>query len=94
VTLYGKHGGRTIRVGRRTWDALQLLADGKEPDARIIAITDERIRQILTAAAAAAGLKKKLSPLAAPRPRVACAPARRASSHHSGYAWPRVAEHD
>jgi site-specific recombinase XerD len=35
VTLYGKHGGRTIRVGRRTWDALQFLADGKEPDARI-----------------------------------------------------------
>jgi integrase/recombinase XerD len=62
VTLYGKHGGRTIRVGRRTWEALQFLADGKEPDARIIAITDERIRQILTAAAAAAGLKKKLSP--------------------------------
>jgi integrase/recombinase XerD len=60
VTLYGKHGGRTIRVGRRTWDALLLLADGKEPDERIIAITDERIRQILTAAAA--GLKKKLSP--------------------------------
>jgi hypothetical protein len=53
VTLYGKHGGRTIRVGRRTWDALQFLADGKEPDERIIAITDERIRQILTAAAAA-----------------------------------------
>jgi hypothetical protein len=43
--------GRTIRVGRRTWDALQFLADGKEPDERIIAITDERIRQILTAAA-------------------------------------------
>jgi integrase/recombinase XerD len=62
VTLYGKHGGRTIRVGRRTWDALQFLADGKEHDARIIAITDERIRQILTAAAAAAGLQKKLSP--------------------------------
>jgi site-specific recombinase XerD len=59
VTLYGKHGGRTIRVGRRTWDALQFLADGKEPDERIIAITDERIRQILTAAA---GLQKKLSP--------------------------------
>jgi site-specific recombinase XerD len=55
VTLYGKHGGRTIRVGRRTWDALQFLAEGKEPDERIIAITDERIRQILTAAAAAAG---------------------------------------
>jgi integrase/recombinase XerD len=64
VTLYGKHGGRTIRVGRRTWDALRFLAEGKEPDERIIAITDERIRQILTAAAAAAaaGLKKKLSP--------------------------------
>src|SRR5450755_109203 len=65
VTLHGKHGGCTIRVGRRPWDALQFLAEGKEPDARIIgiiAITDERIRQILTAAAAAAGLKKKLSP--------------------------------
>jgi site-specific recombinase XerD len=62
VTLYGKHGGRTIRVSRRTWDALQFLAEGKGPDERIIAITDERIRQILTAAAAAAGLKKKLSP--------------------------------
>jgi integrase/recombinase XerD len=62
VTLYGKHGGRTIRVGRRTWDALQHLAGDKEPGERIIAITDERIRQILTAAAEAAGLKKKLSP--------------------------------
>jgi site-specific recombinase XerD len=62
VTLYGKHGGRTIRVGRRTWDALQFLAEGKVPDARIIAISDERIRQILTAAAATAGLQKKLSP--------------------------------
>jgi integrase/recombinase XerD len=62
VAPYGKHGGRTIRVGRRTWDALQLLADGKELDDRIIAITEERIRQILTAAAEAAGLKKKLSP--------------------------------
>jgi integrase/recombinase XerD len=48
--------------GRRTWDALQFLAEGKDPDDRIIAITDERIRQILTAAAEAAGLKKKLSP--------------------------------
>ncbi len=62
VTLYGKHGGRTIRVGRRTWEALQSLAEGKEPDERIIAITDERIRQILTAAAAASGLQKKISP--------------------------------
>lgn len=62
VTLYGKHGGRTIRVGRRTWDALQFLADGKALDERIIAITDERIRQILTAAAATAGLQKKISP--------------------------------
>ncbi len=62
--LYGKHGGRTIQVVRPTWDALQYLGDGKEPDERIIAITDERIRQILTAAAAAAGLQKKLSPAA------------------------------
>lgn len=62
VTLYGKHGGRTIRVGRRTWDALQQLAADKEPDEPVIAISDERIRQILTAAAEAAGLKKKLSP--------------------------------
>jgi integrase/recombinase XerD len=60
VTLYGKHGGRTIGSARRSWDGLQFLADGKEPDERIIAITDERIRQILTAAAA--GLQKKLSP--------------------------------
>ena len=62
VTLYGKHGSRTIRVGRRTWEALQRLAEGKEPDERIVAISDERIRQILTAAAKAAWLKKKLSP--------------------------------
>jgi integrase/recombinase XerD len=42
---------------------LQFLAEGKDPDERIIAITDERIRQIhLTAAAAAAGLQKKISP--------------------------------
>jgi hypothetical protein len=47
VTLYGKHGSRTIRVGRRTWEALQRLAEGKEPDDRIVAISDERIRQIL-----------------------------------------------
>jgi hypothetical protein len=40
VTLYGKHGGRTIRVGRRTWDALQFLAADKELDDRITAITD------------------------------------------------------
>ena len=60
VTLYGKHGGRTIRVGRRTWEALQFLADGKDPDERIIAITDERIRQILAAAAAKVGLQKKI----------------------------------
>ena len=62
VTLYGKHGSRTIRVGRRIWEALQRLAEGKAPDDRIVAISDERIRQILTAAAKAAGLKKKLSP--------------------------------
>jgi len=36
VTHHGKHGGRTIRVGRRTWDALQLFAEGKEPDERWI----------------------------------------------------------
>ncbi len=41
---------------------LASLAAGKDPDERIIAITDERIRQILTAAAAAAGLQKKISP--------------------------------
>ena len=62
VTLDGKHGGRTSRVGRRTWEALRFLADGKDPDERIIAITDERVRQILTAAAASAGLQKKISP--------------------------------
>jgi integrase/recombinase XerD len=62
VALYGKHGSRTIRVGRRTWEALQRLAEGKEPEDRIVAITDERIRQILTAVAKVAGLKKKLSP--------------------------------
>jgi hypothetical protein len=28
VTLYGKDGGRTIRVGRRTRDALQFRGDG------------------------------------------------------------------
>jgi site-specific recombinase XerD len=39
-----------------------IPGEGKEPDERIIAITDERIRQILTAAAAAAGLQKKISP--------------------------------
>jgi hypothetical protein len=55
VTLYGKDGVRTIRDRRRTRGALQFLADGKEPDERIIAITDERIRQILTAASVAAG---------------------------------------
>jgi hypothetical protein len=50
---------------------------------RIIAITDERIRQILTAAAAAAataGLQKKLA-LAPPRARLACASAGRTGGH-------------
>jgi integrase/recombinase XerD len=41
---------------------LQFLAEGKGPDERIIAISDERIRQILTAAAATAGLQKNISP--------------------------------
>jgi site-specific recombinase XerD len=31
VTLYSKHGSRTIRVGRRTWEALLRLAEGKAP---------------------------------------------------------------
>jgi hypothetical protein len=44
ATLYGKHGLRTIRVGRRTWEVLQQLAVGKELDDRIVAITDERIQ--------------------------------------------------
>ena len=54
ATLCGKHGARTIRVGRRTWEVLQQLAADKELDDRIVAIddivaiTDERI-QILTA---------------------------------------------
>jgi hypothetical protein len=47
---------------------------------RIIAITDERIRQILTAAAATAGLQKKLA-LAPPRARLACASAGRTGGH-------------
>jgi hypothetical protein len=34
---------------------LQFLAEGKEPDDRIIAITDERIRQILTARSRGSG---------------------------------------
>ena len=62
ATFYGKHGARTIRVSRRTWEALQTLAADKGADERIIAVSDERIRQILTAAATAAGLKKKISP--------------------------------
>jgi hypothetical protein len=48
VTLERKHGGRATWVGVRTWDALQFQAQGKEPDERIIAISDDRIRQILT----------------------------------------------
>jgi hypothetical protein len=97
VTLYGKHGGRTIRVSRRTWDALQFLAEGKGPDERIIAITDERIRQILTAAAAAAGLKKKLSPhwlRHAPCAWVARASARCPGGHQSRHPRPRLTEHE
>jgi hypothetical protein len=62
ATLYGRYGARTIRVGRRMLEAAQFLADGKEPNERIIAITDERIRQIRAAAAEAGGLKKKPSP--------------------------------
>jgi hypothetical protein len=67
VTLYGKHP-RTIPVGRRTWEALQRLAEGKAPDDRIVAIPGERIRQILTAAVKVAGLKKKLSPIGCAMP--------------------------
>ena len=54
VTLYGKHGGRTNRVGRRTRDALQV------PRCRQGArLADHRVhlrtpRQSLTAAAQAA----------------------------------------
>jgi integrase/recombinase XerD len=62
VTLYGKHGGRTIGSAGGAGMPCRFLADGKEPDERIIAITDELIWQILTAAAAVAGLKKNLSP--------------------------------
>jgi tetratricopeptide (TPR) repeat protein len=56
-----------LRARGRNAKALALFDDPGalalgEPNERIIAITDERIRQILTAAAAAAGLKKKLSP--------------------------------
>ena len=39
----GEHGGRTIRVGRRTWDALQFLADGKEPE--LDAPPDENVQK-------------------------------------------------
>ena len=39
MTLYGMHGSRTIRVGRRIGEALLRLIEGKEPDARIAAIT-------------------------------------------------------
>jgi len=73
----GSAAGRTIRVSRQTCDAPQLLADGKEPDDRIIAITDER-RQILTATAEAAGAEEEaLAALATPCARVACTSARR-----------------
>jgi hypothetical protein len=98
ATLYGKHGVRTIRVGRRTWEVLQQLAAGKELDDRIVAIddivtiTDERI-QILTAAAA--GLKEvALAPRASSRAWLACASARRPGGHDSRHARPCFTEHD
>jgi hypothetical protein len=98
VTLHGKHGGCTIRVGRPPWDTLQFLAEGKEPDARIIgiiAITDERIRQILTAAAEAAGLKKKLSQhWLRHAQRVVCPSASCAGGDHPRHARARIVEHD
>jgi hypothetical protein len=96
ATLYGKHGARTIRVGRRTWEVLQQLAAGKELDDRIVAIddvvaiTDERI-EILTAAAA--GLKEVApAPLASSRARLACASARRPGGHDSRHARPCFTE--
>jgi hypothetical protein len=89
ISQRAHHPGRPADL-----DALQLLADGKEPDARIIAITDERIRQILTAAAAAAGLKK-LSPHWLRHAHGSHAhQARRFGGHHSRHARARVAEHD
>jgi hypothetical protein len=67
-----KHGGRTIRVGPADVGRCSFLADGKEPDERIIAITDERIAQILTAATAGSRSKEEaLAALAVPRARVA-----------------------
>jgi hypothetical protein len=61
----------------------------------IVAITDERIRQILTAAAKIAGLKKKLSPptgrgMPTGRTRTSAGPRRPPSA----IAWPCLAEHD
>jgi integrase len=94
VTLYGKHGGRTIRVGRRTWDALQYLADGKEPDARIIAITGRAHSPDSHHSGRGSGIEEEgLAALATPRARFARPSAGRASGDHPRHARPRLTEH-
>ena len=62
LTLHGKRGSRTVRLGRRAWAALEQLRAQKPPQAPVLGIGVERVRQILARAAKTAGLQKKPSP--------------------------------
>ncbi len=62
ITLHGKRGSRTVRLGPKAWAALDRLRVQKPPQAAVLGIGIERVRQILARAATRAGLKKKPSP--------------------------------
>lgn len=62
ITLHGKRGSRTVRLGPKAWSALQELRQEKPPEAPVLGIGIERVRQILARAATHAGLQKKPSP--------------------------------
>ncbi len=62
ITLHGKRGSRTVRLGPRAWAALEQLRQEKPPEAPVLGIGIERVRQILARAATRAGLQKKPSP--------------------------------
>ena len=62
ITLHGKRGSRTVRLGPRAWAALEQLRQEKPPETPVLGIGIERVRQILARAATRAGLQKKTSP--------------------------------
>uniref|UniRef100_E6PJC6 Putative Tyrosine recombinase xerD n=1 Tax=mine drainage metagenome TaxID=410659 RepID=E6PJC6_9ZZZZ len=62
ITLHGKRGSRTVRLGPKAWAALDRLRAQKLPQAPVLGVGIERVRQILARAATRAGLQKKPSP--------------------------------